>query len=333
MKTITICAQFECLVQKNGETLGFLESEMQELKISENSDFVLTFFPTNNFDSLPYSCKVCAVDGAVSVNTKNCAIIKMPYDNYELVFFPYKMMTQKSIIESSQIINSPFASYEVKIIREVGAFSGSQILEIWDKNNKVFTYQLASVVEDCLITSKYINNELFIVVNGIVEDYQYCLLVSVNNTQVDASLELLSHKIEIGDAEIKALTKCFDINKHGKVYVYAIENGKIFKKDEYLVSIKENTRVVPEVVPFAFFESLKLGDLKLCRSYLTEALSNSIDDEHLKAYFGNFIEVKPNNLNDLTAVILVYENGTNYIGKLCKVEMLNDKIDNFELCD
>ncbi len=333
MKTIAVRAQFECMVQKDGETVGVLENDAQQVSIKANNDFVLTFFPLNNFECLPYSCKVHTSGAEVSVNTDRCTVVKMPYDCYDAVFYPFQLSYQEPIIEQSQAINSPISNVQVKIVKQFGAQNWSQSLQIWEKNNNIFNHKLSSQVQNCKISSVYINNEFFIVVSGYVDDYDYALFVSANG-KYQANLELLCHKIEIGEKEIKTLTKCFDINKHGKVSVYGVVNSKIAKTDEYIVSLKENIKVLPQIVPFAFFESLKLGDLKLCRTYLTDALSGAIDDAHLKAYFGDFEEVRQNVATcEVPCVVLIYKESAKHIGKLCKMEMVGDKIDNFELIE
>lgn len=333
MKTIAVRAQFECMVQKDGETIGVLENDVQQVKIMANSDFVLTFFPLNNFECLPYSCKVHIVGAEVSVNTDRCALVKMPYECYEAVFSPFQLSYQEPIVEQYQAVNSPISNVEVKVVKQFGAQNWAQTLQIWEKNNNIFNHKLSSQVQNCKISSAYINNEFFIILSGFVDDYDYALFINANG-KYQANLELLCHKIEIGEKEIKTLTKCFDINKHGKVCVYGVINSKIVKTDEYIVSLKENIKVLPQIVPFAFFESLKLGDLKLCRTYLTETLSVVIDDAHLKAYFGDFEEVRQNVASwDTPAVVLIYKENEKHIGKLCKMEMVGDKIDNFELID
>jgi len=333
MKTIAVRAQFECMVQKDGVTVGVLENDAQQISIKANTDFVLTFFPLKNFECLPYSCKVHINGAEISVNTDRCTVFKMPCDCYDVVFSPYQLSYHEPIIEQSQAINSPISNVEVKIVKQFGAQSWSQTLQIFEKNNNIFNHKLSSQVQNCKISSAYINNEFFIIISGFVDDYDYALFISANG-KYQANLELLCHKIEIGENEIKTLTKCFDINKHGKVCVYGIVNSKIAKTDEYIVNLKGNIKVLPQIVPFAFFESLKLGDLKLCRTYLTDALSSAIDDAHLKAYFGNFESVRQNVApSDSICVVLIYKENEKYVGKLCKMEMVGDKIDNFELID
>lgn len=333
MKTIIIRAQFECLVQKDGQTLGLIESEEQQLKVAGGSSFVLTFFPLNNFESLPYSCKMSVEEGEVLVSAKCCAVIKLPCECYEVVFFPYLIKPLERMVEVSKVVSSQYSNFDVRIEREGGAQNVRQTLEIYEKGSRVFNYKLGSVVENCEITSRFIGDAFVIVVSGSVEDYEYALFVVANGGKIEETLELLCHKIEVRQSDIKTLTKCFDINKHGKVNVYSVEKSKFTKKDEYLVNIRENVKVVPAVVPFAFFESLKLGDVKLARSYLSDSLNGGIDDAHLKAYFGDFVDIRQNNINDSKAVILIYKNGNNFCGKLCKITMAGDKIDNFDLFD
>ncbi len=333
MKNISVRAQFECMVQKDGENIGILENNAQEILIKTNKDFILTFFPLNNFESLPYSCKVFVNGTSISTNTDKGIIIKMPHNCYDIIFSPYQLRYIEPFIEQSQTLNSTSTNVTVQIVKEFKAQQWIQTLQIYEKNNNVFSHKMSSIVQNCKISSAYINNEFFIIISGTVDDYEYAFIISANN-KYQSSLELLCHKIEINDKNIKTLTKCFDIAKHGKVSVYEVVNSQITKSDEYIVNLKEGNKVLPQVVPFVFFESLKLGDIKLCRTHLTESLNSSIDDIHLKAYFGNFQEARPSaNSLDAYSVVLIYKEKESYFGKLCKIEMKGDKIDNFELLD
>lgn len=334
MKTIVIRTQFECLVLKDGQTLGLIENDAQELVIRANADFILTFFPINDEKCLPYVCRVCINGASVKVGSERCTVVIMPHNCYELVFAPYTLTFSKPQLQINQQLSTPYGNLTVQLMQEFCGLETVQTLQIFDQNKQVFEYKLSSVITNVKLQGLYIDNNFFIVLSGFQTELMYAMFVKILTNEYAVELELLSDKIEINEKQIKSLNRCFDINKHGKVTVYNVVNNAIAKDEEYLVQLKENAKVLPEIVPFAFFESLKLGDIKTCRTYLTETLNNEIDDQHLNGYFRNFVYVRQNIIKtDYISVILVYNENGNYVGKICKIDMQNDKIDNFELID
>ena len=330
MKSFVIKSDFDCLVLLNGKELGLLDGGELYCKVDSNK-FVLTFFPLDN-QTLPYSCVINYESGKVNCSSKLCSVVELPMNNYELYFAPYIIKYKKPHQVANKNFETPIGKLDVRVFNNeyIGGVSQIQVVK---NNEMLIDFQASSLISNVNIQSQYVSNEYFIFVSGLVQDYEYLLAISVNEIAV-ISLELIAHQVEIHEDCIKTLSKCFDIHKHGKVNVYKVKNGKFYKDEDYLVVMNENVSIQPDLIPYAFFEALKVGDIKKCREYLTSELNDSVDDEHLKSYFGDFEEVRQNvYTNDSSSVILVYRNDDNYISKICKLSMLGNNIDNFELLD
>jgi len=326
MKNYIIKADFECLILLNGQELGVVESG--SLNFQEQSNFTLTFFP---FDKkyLPFSCKCYFESNNLICKSEQCKILQLPNNHFELHFNALRFYQSKPLVIYSNIVEAPIGKLNVTI----SSFKDSEnaYIEIMHNNNTIYDYEMQDIEKIISVNGQYIGNEYFLLIKGIIQDYEHLLVLHINNT-LSFSLELLSHQIEINQENIKALTKCFDIHKHGKVSVYSVENGQLNKTDTYLVLLNDKKTIKDEFIPYAFFESLKVGDIKLCREYLTSELNASIDDEHLQAYFGNFKEVRQNIYeDDLNSVLLIYQDKERLYYKKCIITYLNNKIDNLEL--
>ena len=329
MRNFCIKADFDCLVLLNGNELGILEGGQLNCKVE--GKFVLTFFPLNN-KTLPYSCVISSENGKIRSSSNLCSVVELPMQNYELYFLPYSIQYNKPLLIKDEMLDTIIGELEIRIYNMEGRDRASQI-QVLSKDKIMLDYQSTSCITQVNITSKYINNEYFILIQGAIEDYQYLLVLSVNQN-VDVNLELVANQIEIHDDCIKTLSKCFDIHKHGRVHVYKVQNGKFYRDEEYLVIMNDNVKINADLVPYAFFEALQLKDIHKCREYLTEELNNGVDDEHLLSYFGQFQEVRQNiYTNDNSSVVLIYKNDDNYTSKICKLTMIDNKIDNIELID
>lgn len=326
MKTYIVKADFECLVLLNGQELGILESG--NLEFQNQNSFTLTFFPFEK-KYLPFSCKCFFESNNLICKSEQCKILQLPNHYYELQFKPLNFNQSKPLRISNNIVETPIGKISVNI--SSFKYSENAYVEIIHNNNIIFEYEIQDIEKLVSVNGQYVGNEYFIMIKGIIQDYEHLLVLHINNS-LSFALELLAHQIEIEQDCIKVLTKCFDIHKHGKVNVYSIVDGQLIKTDSYLVLINEKKQIKKEFIPYAFFESLRVGDIKLSREYLTDELNEDIDDEHLQAYFGDFKEVRQNIYeNDFNSVLLIYQDINNMYYKKCKITFLNNKIDNLEL--
>jgi hypothetical protein len=83
-------------------------------------------------------------------------------------------------------------------------------------------------------------------------------------------------------------------------------------------------------VPFAFLEALAVNNYTLARTYLTDELNDSLEDEHLEAYFGDFVEIAPAEYeqNAINKIVVIEENKKRQ-AKVFEVLLEKNKISNF----
>lgn len=327
MRNFVIRADFECFVLLDDKELGILDGG--ELHFQKDKKFILTFFPIDN-KTLPYACKVSFENGQIVCSSNLCRYLQLPMNNYELYFMPYLLSYRRPQLLRLQSLDTPIGKAEIRVYG--GTEGNNTNAQVLINGEMQAEYEMTSSINNVSIQGMYINNEYFIIIQGNVQAYNYLMCIGVNS-KVKVNLELLAHQVEIYEDCIKTLTKCFDINKHAKVCVYKAQNGMLNKVEEYLVLINENVHISHELIPYAFFEALQVGDINKCREYMSDELNQAIDDEHLKAYFGDFVEVRQNVYGDLNSVLLIYKEGDNYISKVCSLTLIANKIDNIDLED
>ncbi len=329
MRNFTIKADFDCLVLLNGKKLGVLEGG--QITFMENDKFTLTFFPLDN-KSLPYSCQVSYENGQLVCSNNLSSYVEFPNKNFELYFVPFIIKYSKPTLICTKTLDTNIGKVCINIFNNNND-STCSLIQVLKNNEIILEHQTLGKINNCDIQDKFIDNGYFVFISGQIQDYEY-LLVLVVDKSIETNLELIAHQVELHPDCIKTLTKCFDIHKRGKVIEYSVVNGKFAEKTNYLVAINDNVKIKDELIPYAFFEALKVGDIKKCREYLSDELNESVDDEHLVSYFNDFEEVRQDvYTNEDSSVILIYKNANNYVGKICKLEFKNNKIDNFNLLD
>ena len=98
-----------------------------------------------------------------------------------------------------------------------------------------------------------------------------------------------------------------------------------YNKISYLVYDKNTPYIVKhkEFIPFAFFESIKIENFKLARSYMSDELSNKLSNAHLKKFFGQFLSVclplTQENFDNQIALIYEEKQGNLKTKKIAKI--------------
>lgn len=126
----------------------------------------------------------------------------------------------------------------------------------------------------------------------------------------------------------KVLTNLYDIAGHGIVEVFEI--GEDVKKvDEYTVYMtgEPKANVNPKTLPMYFLECIKAMDYALAKKCLSNTLSQKSKLEHIKAYFGNFVDIDI--FNDKIYLEYIDSDGS-YFVKQYNFLIHNGKIEDIE---
>lgn len=161
------------------------------------------------------------------------------------------------------------------------------------------------------------------------QNLNYVMLLNQN---LQLMFECWSDKIEVLENKIITLDLVHDIAQHGKVAEYSITNGNVHKEKSYFV-YTQNTPSAPAnqyAIPFAFLEAISLDDFSLARSYLHPTLGQTLQNNTIQHFFGDFVYATPSLApDDLNSVALVYP-GTPQFVKKYRFEISDNLIKNID---
>lgn len=185
------------------------------------------------------------------------------------------------------------------------------------KNNIIFNFFENGLVEienesELLLSEQF---DFCVVDADVLElkDGVFCLkLYGTNNAEksivIDNNfLSVLSFDsavVEVTENGFKVLTNLHDIACHGFVEVFEIDN-QISKVDEYSVYLKgaPQNGFNQNVLPIYFLQCVKANDFYEAKRCLSNELSSKASAEHLKAYFGGFVDI----LSFENKIYLIYQ--------------------------
>jgi len=327
--TIHFVSDFQVFLKLNSQDLGSLDfpSDTLSCECDFEQKLILEVFPissTKAIYSIPYMAEIFVDKNNIS-SPSNFLEITNYYDG----FFEVKILPMQIKLSYKQIF--------VKNIRvneniTINIFDdGFYNLEIITKN-KVYHHTLSEKITD-ISCEYFLENETeFLFFKGKSALNKDFLLVLSN---FFCNLEISADLIECSHNKITTLLNQNDIAKHGIVCVYVLDKNQFKLKDEYTVFLDKTPQLAidPKIIPWAFAESINIGDLKLARKYLSKELNMMLDDEHLQDFFGDYEEIKWNKYKNMpNTLCFVYKNNPNE-AKTYKFEIDNNKITNIILLE
>ena len=322
---LRLCGEEKLLFFINKINVGILENNEDYLliKITDESEFLLTIFPIQNSPktSISYMSKCSLKNNILSSDNPNIIITNYP-NNY------YKIYAKKIYVNCTNTFGNP--------------------IEFQDKENKLILnefYPQSINFTDSSLHNTSINLNFFVKNAKINEFLQYYAVrgtvdttndyLMLINKQGKKLLEVSANKIEITDTEITTLELIKDVNGHGYVTNYLIKNNQIKLEKSYSVFINNYPKKPANIyaINWAFVEAINIGNLSLAREYLTNELNSILDDNHLINFFGNYTEMETNWISDNQMEILVISADFPRVAKIYTFELKDNKISNIENFD
>lgn len=247
---------------------------------------VLSFYPNDdeNQNALPFSCEIDPTsDSFVKTGKNNITVTRFPNNNVLMEIKPFvfscnhamfglktKSVTSQNITHTITYYNNNFLNFRIENLNSYLDFSNNfkvTDLNVKTKNENIFLYF-------------YLTSGRIFTCHIIYQNNKYFL-------QETAEVDLLEEQENV----ITTYKNLNDFASHGEITTYNFnDNFNITKELAYNSKLPYKTKI-KEFVPFAFFEALKVNNLKLARFYLTPELSHKLSNNHLKKFFGNFEKV------------------------------------------
>lgn len=280
MKNINLISNEEFLIELENKTYILEDNKYISISNICDNNLVLKVYPLNQSRySLPYCLKIESQDNQVVCKDMLAKVYNLK-DRCDIFIKPF-------LINSTNIIYS--ASHIVKNIKYLVTCFSDRIM-ISSKNGEYSHETTLDNVSSC------VENNNITLLSKINEQKKLIIF----NTNTFSFYEILGNQIEIKGEEITALQNLNDMAKHIKVSSYLINND--FKQTSEVLYLKGVKKIckINELIPYNFFEALKVKDFSLARTFLSNNLSKSLSDEMLSNFFGDFNYIQLSNLSPLT---------------------------------
>lgn len=133
-----------------------------------------------------------------------------------------------------------------------------------------------------------VDNFILLSLTGTIEE------LWAYNTSDNSLQHIFGNKIERVDNQIMVTYHSQGIYDNQIYKTYEISNNKLIEKKSSISHISPPSKIYSEkVIPIAFLEAVKDRDYYTAKSYLSQRLSESVSDEHLEKFFGNFDKIIP----------------------------------------
>lgn len=274
---IHFLSSYPCQLSINGQSVGIIDnSNTLELDIiTKTENIYVSYNPISNGKNLlPYTFKLNTQNIPISDNAY-IKIIPFPNNNYDIIMTPFYYYQ----IENSKIIlNQQIGEYYINITSD-----NISRVTIFNRASIVFTINTIA-----LKSAKAIIEKDIIIIEGIIDDYTYYLLV-INASDFSIIHNDISHSIENSDDYIQTLKNLKDISHHA--IVHKIDKRKKTCQD---YRVYENNICTephsPLLIPKVFLEGIKNHDEALIKKHLTQELSFTPLSK-FQDYFGNIQEI------------------------------------------
>lgn len=329
-----LISSINAIVEINNKYIGIINKNGQPLSIEVVSDnpILLQLKPLqaeqNKKKLLPYFSKISLSGLGLVASNKLVNITTYKDHHYELFLMPNEVSSYSGI----EVLAQKTFSINNSSHTATCFFDGLYQILI-ENNNLLLTHITNYTLTSCEI-EKIKNTKLIIFSADTINGELYLLITRYEDNKYKIVKEEIINKLELEEGKITTLKKAKDIAVTAIIKEYKIENDNLTETDSYTVYLKEKAKTtdIPQIIPIAFLQAVKIKNYKLARTYLTEALNEKLADQHLEAYFGEFTEIKPARyeINPINKVALIYNENEKQTAKIFQVELINNKIANID---
>jgi len=274
-----IKALFDCLISIDNEQYD-LAPHIPRTFLCSKDKINISFYPTNNLDqSLPFAY---VFDPKNIEPKKNVKITIFPENNYLIEAKPFYLTNGEMLnirAKSLTFGGVKHTLYYAKFCKE-NLIIECDTTNLRIKHKSIITSLDTKTSGDYLFVYARTQNEKHIVSVIKYSNDQYKLII---HEEVD--------KLEKTNETILTYKNLHDFAGHGIVSTYNFSPEFSFEKNLAYDGSSPEIQSNKELIPYAFFELIKLKNYKLARSYMSSELSSTITNKNLQKYFGEFCDI------------------------------------------
>lgn len=324
-KFLHIKPSFDALVEMENKTFEMNKNKISTLLFSSDSPVAkIKFYPLDNKNktSIPFGVVLnfdtCSLLTSCENHCKVVTLTKYPHDNILLEVEPFLLY------------DIPFGEHKKEVI-------------CGDENCTIFYTRGDSgmvKVESKTDTLQFKFSKGIVTLNARANKEKILIWVeNLNKKNSIAQISLKNGKFELtrlenvdileeNDKVIKTLRNLHTVFHHGIVGEYGsnlVGKYKLAKMDDKIFS-----QIDEKLVPYYFLDAVRVKDFDLAKSFLSPALSNVLDNNHLEKFFGDFKNFGQNLGEKIFPedIAIFYEENDIQVAKLFHFELKDGKIEN-----
>lgn len=282
---IHFCGNFPAILKIGDNVLGTLENQTDTLcvEIENEKSFLLGVFPISNKNFLPstsFFAEIKFKGLKPTTDSPQLEITKFEDNIFEIFLKP---LCLNSFLPK-KILKEFLVTKNLRVVFCANSFCSLEICF----NNQIFYANPPENLTDTKCEFFEQEGTKFLLFFGKTPQNRDFLMIFEN---FFCKFEIEADVIEKKKNQIFVLTFAGDICNHGIVKKFELKKEAILK-DEYVVFCN-NQKMLPtnqKLVPLAFLEALNLEDFGLAKTFLSDDLAGSLDNETLKNFFGDFEE-------------------------------------------
>lgn len=279
MKLIVV-SEFDAILMIEGENF-VLDANTQSVEIEFEEKFEVSgFVYSQNNKCLPYGFLVKKTNEDFKCESKHVQLYQVSDNTFQMRLKKFKL---------NQL------GFEKTYKKEIGDFSlmlfqAQTSLFVVKEKERINFFETQKELEE--LAFDLIKNVPFFVAN-VKKDKFICVFCPFNQKFYAFN----AIKVKIDEDKIEIIENLFSHAGHGRKIVLTVKDNNEIVLNEELLYLNQKPEIASnlKVVPFAFFESVRLKDYDLAKTYLSSTLKNALNEEILKEYFGDFVKVVPNN--------------------------------------
>lgn len=282
MEIILQC-EFDCFVKVLQEEFVLREGQSACLSEINQRQIVFLVYPIKQKLLLPYTVVLEIENNKPLTQSPNAQIFQVGEGGFEMLLKKNKL---KKLLEG-EIHTANVEGFEVIV------FEGSPNLLCVKNSQGANFFEFEFRIDNIAFEGK--NSSPFLLASNGSSKFLCAFCASSKSffAYEAQTVKVLENKIEV---TVKVLGQA----KHGRFVVLNFENaGRVEVEEDDLIYFEGEPVLASNlsVIPFAFFQSVKIGDFELAKAYLSSQLSEQISPDMLREYFGDFERVSPYNFH------------------------------------
>ncbi len=269
---------FNCVVKSNNFE-EYLQKNNTHSFLIQSKNVNLFFYPEDSNKYLPF-CFHLAEENVCG--NKNVKVVTMKNNNIYLIVNPTELLTNIFEIKQKQV-----------------NFAGTTHMVYYPENSKFNVKILCSNTSIEINEEKTISKALLLTNSNSLLLYapvensgkHIVLIVEYNGKNY---IVKKCEEVDLLEKDANFVTtykKINDLADHAIVNSFEIKNN--FFEHTKIVYNSNHPFITrhKEIIPQAFLEAIKVNNNKLARVYMTNHLSNKLTNNHLKTFFGDFVDI------------------------------------------